>query len=85
MLAKSNLVNRVVVTGMGIVSPIGVGLKENWENALKGVSGIVSLKGDKEFEGLKSQVGGKLPPHFRLDLHKTSVGAFFFFLNLVVS
>ena len=45
---------RVVVTGMGIVSPIGVGLKENWENILKGVSGIVSLKGTPELEGLKS-------------------------------
>ncbi len=79
MLGKKNLVNRVVVTGMGIVSPIGVGLKENWQNALKGVSGIVSLKGDKEFEGLKSQIGGKLPPHFNLDLYKTSVSYFFIF------
>ena len=84
MLAKNNIVNRVVVTGMGIVSPIGVGLKENWQNALKGVSGIVSLQGDKEFEGLKSQVGGKLPPHFRLDLHKTSVSSFLFFNYVVV-
>ena len=51
---KGGALNRVVVTGMGMVSPIGVGVKENWENALKGKSGIVSLKGDKEFEGLKS-------------------------------
>jgi len=65
--------NRVVVTGMGIVSPIGVGKEENWKNILAGKSGIVSLKGDKEFEGLKSQIGGKLPSNFNIDDHKTSV------------
>ena len=65
--------NRVVVTGMGIVSPIGVGKEENWKNILAGKSGIVSLKGDKEFEGLKSQIGGKLPSNFNINEHKTSV------------
>jgi 3-oxoacyl-[acyl-carrier-protein] synthase II len=63
----------VVVTGLGIVSPIGVGLRENWAAILAGKSGIVSLKGDKEFEGLKSQIGGRLPPHFKIDDYKTSV------------
>lgn len=52
---------RVVVTGISAISPIGRNVKENWDNILKGVSGIVSLKGDKEFEGLKSQIGGRLP------------------------
>lgn len=31
---------RVVVTGMGAISPIGDGAKENWENAKKGVNGV---------------------------------------------
>lgn len=31
---------RVVVTGLGINSPVGVTLKENWENITNGVSGI---------------------------------------------
>ena len=31
---------RVVVTGLGIVSPIGYGVKENWENITAGKSGI---------------------------------------------
>ncbi len=35
---------RIVVTGMGIVSPIGIGVNENWERYLSGISGI------KEFE-----------------------------------
>ncbi len=31
---------RVVVTGLGIVSPIGNDLQTSWENALRGVSGV---------------------------------------------
>ena len=31
---------RVVVTGLGIVSPIGYGVEENWENITEGKSGI---------------------------------------------
>ena len=62
-----------MVTGMGIVSPIGVGLQENWDSILAGKSGIVSVAGDPEFKGLKSQIGGRLPKHFNIDAHKTSV------------
>ncbi len=35
---------RIVVTGMGIVSPLGIGVNENWDRYLSGTSGI------KEFE-----------------------------------
>lgn len=31
---------RVVITGMGIVSPVGLTLQQNWENITNGVSGI---------------------------------------------
>ena len=31
---------RVVVTGMGILSPVGIGLDENWDNIVNGRSGI---------------------------------------------
>jgi len=35
---------RIVVTGLGIVSPLGIGVDENWDRYLSGMSGI------KEFE-----------------------------------
>ena len=34
---------RVVVTGLGIVSPIGLGVQENWENITAGKSGIGNI------------------------------------------
>jgi 3-oxoacyl-[acyl-carrier-protein] synthase II len=34
---------RVVVTGLGIVSPIGIGVEENWSSAVAGRSGIARI------------------------------------------
>jgi 3-oxoacyl-[acyl-carrier-protein] synthase II len=31
---------RVVVTGLGVVSPVGIGVAESWKNLLAGVSGV---------------------------------------------
>lgn len=46
---------RVLITGCGMVSPIGNSVKESWANLIKGVSGIRSylndpiLKNDKPY------------------------------------
>ncbi|MGE5222381.1 MAG: beta-ketoacyl-[acyl-carrier-protein] synthase family protein, partial [Omnitrophica WOR_2 bacterium] len=34
---------RVVITGMGTVSPLGLSVKETWEHALNGVSGVAPI------------------------------------------
>jgi 3-oxoacyl-[acyl-carrier-protein] synthase II len=34
---------RVVVTGIGLVSPLGVGIEENWSNLIAGKSGIATI------------------------------------------
>jgi 3-oxoacyl-[acyl-carrier-protein] synthase II len=31
---------RIVITGMGTVNPIGIGVAKSWQNALEGVSGV---------------------------------------------
>src|SRR5258706_11286863 len=40
----NNLQRRVVVTGMGVVTPIGLGAKEFWENSLAGKSGAAKIE-----------------------------------------
>jgi 3-oxoacyl-[acyl-carrier-protein] synthase II len=34
---------RVVVTGVGLVTPVGIGVKESWKNIVEGVSGISNI------------------------------------------
>ncbi|OAP61831.1 beta-ketoacyl-acyl-carrier-protein synthase II [Fonsecaea erecta] len=53
---------RVVVTGLGAVTPLGVGVKRTWTRLLQGHCGIVSTRplGD-EFKALPSQVAGLIP------------------------
>lgn len=50
---------RVVITGMGIVSPVGLTLAENWSNITKGVSGIGRI--DRfDPEGYPCQIAGQV-------------------------
>jgi 3-oxoacyl-[acyl-carrier-protein] synthase II len=50
---------RVVITGMGIVSPVGNSVKESWSNILTGKSGINSLT-NLETEGQAVKFGGSV-------------------------
>ncbi|SFV82680.1 3-oxoacyl-[acyl-carrier-protein] synthase, KASII [hydrothermal vent metagenome] len=50
---------RVVITGMGIVSPVGNSVKESWSNILAGKSGINSLT-NLETEGQTVKFGGSV-------------------------
>jgi 3-oxoacyl-[acyl-carrier-protein] synthase II len=50
---------RVVVTGLGAVSPVGIGVEETWKNIKAGVSGITKItKFDASF--LPSQIAGEV-------------------------
>ena len=51
---------RVVVTGMGIVSPLGVGVPHVWRRLLAGESGITAISGFDSAE-LTSKVAGVAP------------------------
>ncbi len=50
---------RVVITGMGIVSPVGNTVEESWKNILAGKSGINSLT-NLETEGQSVTFGGSV-------------------------
>ena len=50
---------RVVVTGMGVVSPLGCNLAEFWEGLLAGKSGVKSLEGTI-FSGMETSIGASI-------------------------
>lgn len=52
---------RVVVTGMGAVSPFGLGMDALMHALNKGQSGIVSLPALEQVTGLRCRIGGPVP------------------------
>ncbi len=50
---------RVVVTGMGLITPLGVGLQENWDALMAGKSGIGPVT-HFNAERLPSQISGEV-------------------------
>ncbi|MDB4040940.1 beta-ketoacyl-ACP synthase II [Methylophilaceae bacterium] len=50
---------RVVVTGLGLITPVGIGVKESWKNILNGVSGITNIS-KFDASNFKSQVAGEV-------------------------
>lgn len=34
---------RVVITGLGLITPVGIGVTESWNNIIAGVSGIINI------------------------------------------
>ena len=52
---------RVVVTGLGLVTPLGCGTELIWKKLLQGQSGIQSLKDKPEFKDFPCQVAGLVP------------------------
>lgn len=51
---------RVVVTGMGMVSPLGVGVRRNWDSITAGRSGIRKID-HFDASAMASQVAGLIP------------------------
>ena len=51
---------RVVVTGIGIVSPLGVGLDHNWSSLMDGKNGFKNIEGFK-IDDIPCQIAGIVP------------------------
>jgi 3-oxoacyl-[acyl-carrier-protein] synthase II len=62
--------DRIVVTGMGVVSPLGVGVETAWKRLLSGASGLRVLP-DAVVGDLAAKVGGVVP-----DISEDAEGGF---------
>jgi 3-oxoacyl-[acyl-carrier-protein] synthase II len=51
---------RVVITGMGIVSPLGIGVEHVWKRLINGESGITAIQSFDTTE-LTAKIGGQVP------------------------
>jgi 3-oxoacyl-[acyl-carrier-protein] synthase II len=57
---------RVVVTGMGIACPLGVGVEHVWQRLIEGDSGIGAIQSFDTAE-LTTKIAGQVPPGTRAD------------------
>ena len=51
---------RVVVTGMGVVSPLGRGVQHNWDALMAGKSGVRKID-DMDLKDIPVQIAGRVP------------------------
>ncbi|MDP3091108.1 MAG: beta-ketoacyl-ACP synthase II [Nitrospira sp.] len=64
------MASRVVITGLGVVSPIGIGVSTFWKSAMAGQSGISAITSFDPFpmDGYRSKVAGQIR-HFSPEQH----------------
>nr|HPO50405.1 beta-ketoacyl synthase N-terminal-like domain-containing protein [Spirochaetota bacterium] len=53
------MVKKIVITGMGVVTPIGIGVSECWKNMLAGKNGVREIQ-NFNTEGLRTKMGGEV-------------------------
>ena len=52
---------RVVVTGLGLVTPLGIGLEKNWQALVDGQSGIRKIDRFPNIDAFASRIAGQVP------------------------
>ena len=53
---------RVVITGIGVISPIGIGVETFWQNLLNGTVGVRKIE-SFDASGFPSQIAGEVPAY----------------------
>lgn len=52
---------RVVVTGLGVLSPLGVGVQQSWNRLIDAQSGIVNVNNEDRYKDIPCKVAGYVP------------------------
>ncbi|WP_371819122.1 beta-ketoacyl-ACP synthase II [Roseococcus sp. SDR] len=66
MFAQGHAPRRVVVTGMGIASPLGLGIDNVWKRLINGESGISNIQ-SFDVKDLPARIAGQIPAGVRAD------------------
>ena len=66
MFGQLTAPRRVVVTGMGIASPLGLGVENVWKRMLAGESGITAIQ-SFDVTNIPAKIAGIVPPGTRAD------------------
>ena len=66
MFHKGFAPRRVVVTGMGIACPLGVGVEHVWKRMLAGHSGIAAIQ-SFDVSALPARIAGQIPEGVKAD------------------
>ncbi|HJU62973.1 MAG TPA: beta-ketoacyl-ACP synthase II [Candidatus Binatia bacterium] len=52
---------RVVITGLGLVTPLGTGVEKNWQGLIAGRSGICKIDRFSNIDAFASRIAGQVP------------------------
>ena len=52
---------RVVVTGLGLLSPLGIGVQQSWNQLINGKSGITKIKNEELYGEIPCKIVGYIP------------------------
>ena len=63
---------RVVITGMGMVTPLGIGVQTNWDAVQAGKSGIGPITRFDKVEDFSTRIAGQVPDLIRVHIRVTS-------------
>ncbi|WP_431303123.1 beta-ketoacyl-ACP synthase II [Sediminicoccus sp. BL-A-41-H5] len=66
MFAQGHAPRRVVVTGMGIASPLGLGIDNVWKRLINGESGISNIQ-SFDVKDLPARIAGQVPAGVKAD------------------
>jgi len=82
---RRNVDRRVVVTGVGLITPLGTGVDKNWEGLLAGRSGIGPITRFK-VDDFASRIAGEVPDFDPLDwIEKKDVRKMDLFIQYAVA
>jgi 3-oxoacyl-[acyl-carrier-protein] synthase II len=79
------MVRRVVVTGLGMVTPLGTGVEKSWEAACSGTSGIAPIT-KFDATGFSSQIAGEVKDFRSQDfMDKQEIRRFDIFIHYAIA